>query len=147
MIAASARVLVVLFGSLIMIATAAADGLASLKWDYRPLLVFAPSADAPSVQRQTALLGAAREGVADRRVAVYAVTPGDVAALLDAPDRVDGAEALRQRFDVPAGAFRVILVGLDGGAKLTSDAPVTVERLFSTIDAMPMRQRTLRERE
>lgn len=39
-----------------------------------------------------------------------------------------------------ATAFRVRLVGKDGGVKLDSAKPVTCEELFKLIDAMPMRQ-------
>jgi hypothetical protein len=63
-----------------------------------------------------------------------------------APAPEADAKVLRRRFRVPDDAFRVILLGLDGGAKLTSDEPLTTETLFSTIDAMPMRQRELSER-
>jgi len=34
----------------------------------------------------------------------------------------------------------VVLIGKDGGEKLRSAQPITAERLFATIDAMPMRQ-------
>lgn len=45
-----------------------------------------------------------------------------------------------------AAAFRVLLVGKDGGVKLDSDAPVTPAELFTLIDAMPMRKAELRSR-
>ena len=51
-----------------------------------------------------------------------------------------GARALRQAFDVGPDGFRAGLVGKDGGAKLSADAPLGPDRLFPVIDAMPMRQ-------
>ncbi len=40
----------------------------------------------------------------------------------------------------PAAAFRIRLVGKDGGVKLDQSTLVEVPTLFSLIDAMPMRQ-------
>ena len=56
-------------------------------------------------------------------------------------------DILRDRFSVPDSQFRVVLIGLDGGAKLTSDEVVPTQRLFGLIDGMPMRQREIRQRE
>ena len=55
------------------------------------------------------------------------------------------AEALRRRFRLD-GAFHVLLVGKDGGAKLTSTEPVGPETILPLIDAMPMRQDEMRKR-
>ncbi len=40
--------------------------------------------------------------------------------------------------------FSFTLYGKDGGEKLRSYEPVEIERLFATIDAMPMRKREMR---
>jgi len=40
--------------------------------------------------------------------------------------------------------YENLLIGKDGGVKLKSDAPISNEKLFETIDAMPMRQREMR---
>ncbi|MBC8033580.1 MAG: DUF4174 domain-containing protein [Chitinophagaceae bacterium] len=42
--------------------------------------------------------------------------------------------------------FSVHLIGKDGEEKYTSTKPVTLEKLFSIIDAMPMRQQELKNR-
>jgi len=125
---------------------AAADGLESFRWAYRPLLIFTPAPDHPALGRQSTILADAADGVADRRMAVYVVEDDRVFTTFGAPAPDADAGALRRRFDVPDAAFRVILLGLDGKEKLTADEPLSTETLFSTIDAMPMRQRELRER-
>jgi hypothetical protein len=56
------------------------------------------------------------------------------------------AEALRRRYSVPHDPFRAILVGKDGGAKLSAAAPISAETLFETIDTMPMRQDEMKGR-
>ena len=57
-----------------------------------------------------------------------------------------GAEgaSLRRRFALPADAFRAVLVGKDGEAKIVAAEPIPIRILFETIDAMPMRRDEMR---
>ena len=57
-----------------------------------------------------------------------------------------GASALRARFGVANACFRAVLVGKDGGAKLSQSTPLYAARLFATIDAMTMRRDEMRNR-
>jgi hypothetical protein len=41
--------------------------------------------------------------------------------------------------------YQNLLIGKDGGVKLRSNSPISNEKLFRTIDAMPMRQREMRD--
>jgi hypothetical protein len=63
------------------------------------------------------------------------------------PQPLTEAAALRlyDHFGVPADAFRVVLVGKDGTEKRRDAEPVTARSIFDTIDAMPMRQREMRD--
>ncbi len=81
------------------------------------------------LRAQRAALGPMRGGVAERDLVV-------VEAIGDTPE----ARALRAQLSLPAGEFRAVLVGKDGGAKLTAAAPIPPQKLFATIDAMPMRR-------
>lgn len=42
-------------------------------------------------------------------------------------------------------SYQNLLIGKDGGVKLRSNSPISNEKLFRTIDAMPMRQREMRD--
>jgi hypothetical protein len=53
----------------------------------------------------------------------------------------DELAAMRHRFKVEDGDFLVVLIGEDGGQKLSSQTPVTMDRLNQLIDSMPMRQK------
>jgi len=124
---------------------ASAAGMQQFQWQNRPLVVFAPAADSAPLQRQRRIAAEHAAGFAERDMVVISV-------VADAPVGVDGAPAkdlsnaaLRARFEVPPEAFAAILVGKDGGAKLRRDAPLDAATLFSTIDAMPMRRREMRE--
>ena len=59
-----------------------------------------------------------------------------------------GAEARRSASTscLPAGGFRAVLVGKDGGAKFTAAEPIPRQKRFDTIDAMPMRRGEIRGR-
>lgn len=113
-----------------VIATGAAD-LEALRWTARVLVVFAERATDPRLAEQAAVIDAARDGAAERDLTVLPV-------IGTGPE----ARALRQRLGVPPdAAFRVVLVGKDGGAKRSADQPITAGDLFGTIDQMPMRRR------
>lgn len=98
-------------------------------WQARVLVVSAPDAGDARLATQRQALASARTGVAERDLVTVEALGGTAEAV-----------AIRQRFGLPADAFRAVLVGKDGGAKLTSAEPIPPQRLFSTIDAMPMRQ-------
>ena len=112
-------------------AAVSADGdpLSAYRWTSRVLVISAPSADDPRLQAQRNVLTSSRDGVADRDL-----------VSVEAIGRDPRASDLRRRLRLPEDAFRAVLVGKDGGAKLVSDEPILRPTLFSTIDAMPMRR-------
>jgi len=65
---------------------------------------------------------------------------GDITITLS----LTGQAAARRRFHVRPTDFTVILIGKDGGEKLRSHQPISLDTLRSTIDAMPMRQEEMR---
>ncbi|MEE7458335.1 hypothetical protein MPAR168_13400 [Methylorubrum populi] len=111
------------------VGAAEGDPLAGYRWKSRVLVLAAPDPDDARLMAQRQALASARAGTAERDlVTVEAVGTG--------------AQALRLRrhLGLPDGSFRAVLVGKDGGAKLTAADPIPPQRLFSTIDAMPMRR-------
>ena len=124
--------------------------LEQMRGCYRPLLVFAPSAADPRLTAQRDALDHAADDMMDRNVLLVPITTPttSVQAPLDAPyDVLSSAEiaALRRRFGVTAGSFKVLLLGEDGGVKLESEKPVAVDRLNSLIDTMPTRKREMQQ--
>ena len=119
--------------------------LLAMRHCYRPLLVFAPAAADPRLSRQQAWLDQAADDMMDRNVLYLPIipSPSNFRGPLDAPYALLSEPELtsvRKRFHVPPGAFVVVLLGEDGGAKLRSNGPVPVEKLNSLIDAMPTRK-------
>ncbi len=110
-------------------AAAAETFLASLRWASRVLVISAPASGDPALRAQRDALGPHRGGLAERDLVVLEAV-GDSAE----------ARHLRAELGLPTGVFQAVLVGKDGGAKLTSDTPIPPQKLFATIDAMPMRR-------
>ena len=123
--------------------TTGMTSLQSLRDNSRALLVFAPQPNNPQLEIQLRTLREHEAEAHERDLVAIALpynNPGPSAAQLS-PDE---AEAVRRRFHVAPADFVVILLGKDGGAKLRSSKPLTMEKLNETIDAMPMRQDEMR---
>ncbi|WP_226621469.1 DUF4174 domain-containing protein [Alloyangia pacifica] len=103
--------------------------LAEMRWDSRPVLLFAPEAGDDSYERQMALFRDAEQALRDR----------DIVVLSDLEARNPGP--IRQAFS--PGGFKLVLVGKDGGVKLEEDAVLAPDQLFAVIDRMPMRKREM----
>ncbi len=113
--------------------------LAELRDHARPLLIFASRPDDPQLEIQVRTLNEHAAEAHERDLVPVALpynNPSPTPVQFSATD----AEAARRRFHVAPGDFTVILVGKDGGAKLRSAKPLSMQKLMDTIDAMPMRQ-------
>lgn len=127
------------------IAQSEAKAMSEYRWKNRPLLVFAPAVGGAEFTRQLAIVQANTAGFRSRDMVVV-VIKGDRVSMALGRGQGLGAEALRRRYSVSKNAFRAILIGKDGGAKISSSAPLSASRLFGTIDAMPMRRDEIRRR-
>lgn len=108
--------------------------LARYRWKARVLVVLAPDAGDAKLLRQRELLTAMKTGADERDLAT-----------VEALGNSEQASALRKHFGL-GGGFQALLVGKDGGEKLTSDDPLGPDELFPLIDSMPMRQDEMRKR-
>ncbi|SDG37655.1 protein of unknown function [Limimonas halophila] len=131
--------------AMMLAALPAQAGMERFTWANRPLVVLAPDADHPALGEQRAIAEAHAAGFRERDMVVVTLAG-------DGPVRVDGEPArdvdpaaLRARFGVAHDAFRALLVGKDGTVKLSRGESIAADTLFRTIDAMPMRQREMRE--
>jgi Domain of unknown function (DUF4174) len=112
---------------------------------YRPVLVFAPTARDASFAAQQALLEQYADDMMDRNL-LYVPVLAQSAQFqrpLDAPYvelKQSEMNAIRARFGVSPPDFVVVLVGKDGGEKFRTKKPISVLRLDSLVDAMPMGQ-------
>lgn len=103
--------------------------LESYRWQKRVLLVFAGNVTDPRLVEQRRIVAQAGSEAEDRDLVVIEV----------AGENPSRDAALRRRFGIDGG-FKAVLVGKDGGAKLSVDEPLPAARWIETIDAMPMRR-------
>jgi len=123
---------------------ALASSLDGFRWERRLLLVFAPIRTHPNLIVQRQRLSADRAGLRDRDLTVIEAVQ-NVAFIDNRPTFEVDARTLRAEFGISTVQFAVVLIGKDGGEKLRRDDPVTLDELFATIDAMPMRQQEMRQ--
>ncbi len=117
--------------------------LAALHNQARPLLIFARKPDDSQMGIQLRILDEHAAQARDRQIVPLALpyhSPAPSALQLSDTD----AEAARRRFHVAPSDFVVILLGKDGGVKLRSSKPISMEKLDDTVDAMPMRKGEMR---
>lgn len=108
-----------------------------LAWDYRVLIIFSNGEPNTRLNQQNTMLASGTDGLKDRDMVIIRVSD-DVT--IDEQAHAASASSFQQRFAVRPKTFRAILVGKDGTVKLDQSEPVTTQRLFTLIDAMPMRQ-------
>ena len=113
-------------------------------WENRPLVVFAPDSDHPIVAAQRDQLDCQRAALRERDMVVIEVV-GARTAVDGASSAALEADTLRQRYRVSRDEAAALLIGKDGGVKLRLPGAISANRLFETIDAMPMRRREMQE--
>lgn len=112
----------------------------------RLLLLFAPSAtDSRYLQQAQRFAGKEQEeGLKERDLLRFNVFERGTSRRGGIDLSVREADALRQRFDIHKGQFKVVLVGKDGNTAYSASAPISASQLFGLIDAMPMRRDEMR---
>jgi hypothetical protein len=113
---------------------AAAASIDDYAWHNRLLIVFANDGSSPQLARQRALVADARAGYAERDLLPVEVVGNEVRGASDS------ADVLRHRYGIARDTFRVLLIGKDGGVKIDSREPLDAQRVFGTVDTMPMRR-------
>ena len=118
---------------------------------YRPLLVFAPSLDNPQLKAQFSQLQGHTPDLKSREILYVPIVPEGhnqpipASHIPTARLSEDELAAAHQHFQVENGSFLVVLLGKDGGIKLKSRTPVSVDQLKRLIDSMPMRQGEMKQ--
>ena len=121
------------------------------RWEHRLLVVFASSDTADALTAQRNAFADREAGVRDRDLLLLFLKGPAEGQLFEAPGTEPqplteaAVRRLYDHFGVPTEAFRVVLVGKDGTEKRRDAEPVSARSIFDTIDAMPMRQREMRD--
>ena len=118
--------------------------LKNYKWKNRIILVFTTDADGKEEQ-QLSLFKEQSAGMEDRDLMFFRIKESKVIGPEDKSYPAYTADQLRNKYRVQQGEFTVILIGKDGTEKPRQHDILKTEKLFATIDAMPMRQREMRK--
>ena len=116
-----------------------AQDLSKHQWKERLVLVIAKNKDNKNFQKQLAELQNHQNGLKDRKLVIYRILPKKYSIGFREENRNNSNE-LYQNYKDEERDFSVILIGLDGGEKLIQNEMLSAEKLFNTIDSMPMRQ-------
>ena len=116
----------------------------SYHWQNRIVLIFA-AGDDPMLEKQLELFEENQGGMDERDLVVFRILHDQVIQTIGDKYDEKSARKLRGQYNVAEGDFSVILIGKDGSKKLQQQEVLGVDKLFATIDAMPMRRREMRK--
>lgn len=118
----------------------AQTSLSQHQWKDRLVVIIADGLDNPLLTEQVQELQSHTEGLEERKHFIYRLFPSKYATgLEDQPEDWVADNKLYQKLKRSKDSFEVLLIGLDGGVKLRQSKILTIEKLFRTIDSMPMR--------
>lgn len=121
--------------------------LNQFQWKNRLLFLFAPEHSNSLFSDLQSEIVAQKNGVQDRDLVVFEIIESGPSFMNTTRLDVQMAATLRKQFDVSPGRFTVILVGKDGGVKLKRHTRIKLNDIFALIDAMPMRQEEMRQKD
>lgn len=107
----------------------------------RDFFVFSANSKDPRLPVQQELLEREADGVKERDIRLIQIIGDEVKG------GQGSAQELRNTHKVEPNAFQIILIGKDGTEKYRSAHPMSMQKLFSLIDSMPMRKRETKERQ
>jgi len=124
----------------------AQDNPQSYSWRYRPVYIFAPTANHPDLKPQMDAFLTRRLDLKDRDIVLISVI-GDKVKTHFGPHETRTAKVLRQAYNIDPNLFTVILIGKDTGVKSRHIRITPPKDIFRQIDAMPMRIDEMRQNE
>ncbi len=116
------------------------------RWEKRVLVISAPGNQDARLVEQLGAIESQRDAFDERDMLL--VTLVDDGAATAGDDDLSDADvaAARAALAIRGSGFSLRLIGKDGGVKLASEAPVSMEEIYTLIDGMPMRQREMDKR-
>ncbi|MDZ7692530.1 MAG: DUF4174 domain-containing protein [Balneolaceae bacterium] len=114
------------------------------QWKNRLLLIFAETESENSYKNQLNEFQDQQAGFDDRNLKVFHLFKNDQSFGDEKSISNSKTIELFDRFEVLDHAFVVILIGKDGTEKLRTKSVLNTDKLFSVVDAMPMRQQEMR---
>lgn len=117
-----------------------AQSLSEHEWENRVILLFASDFQNQKLKKQLDFFQKNKQGLIDRKLIVYQITPDEIRKEGKLLKEKEELKNELEKFKLAKEEFTFILVGLDGGEKMRSPEVVSIQKLFSKIDQMPMRR-------
>ena len=111
-------------------------------WQHRLLVVLAK--DTTQIDAQIQTLKKDLPGLKERKLLVYSLTPTAYKKGIESNTWIP-SKRLYKASKETSKPFEVALIGLDGVVKLRQTEILSLEKLFTLIDGMPMRRSELRK--
>lgn len=122
-----------------------AANLNQYKWKNRVILIFVDSKESDQYQKQLKEFSGQDEGFQDRDLITLHLFADGSSFSDDQSIPVRDEKMLRAKFNIEPSNFTIILLGKDGTEKLRQEDVLSTDKLYNIIDAMPMRQREMRQ--
>ncbi|WP_179343538.1 DUF4174 domain-containing protein [Winogradskyella ursingii] len=123
-----------------------AQQLEKHRWKNRLVLIITDNVESKLLKDQIKELKNNNRGLEDRKLVTYIILPKKYKIEIQGDSSWIESSNLFERYNSENETFKVILIGLDGSIKLEQNNILAAKKLFSTIDAMPMRQSELKNR-
>lgn len=121
------------------------------QWKHRVLIIQTSEESSEKYQNQLQEFADSEKTLKDRKIVIYQIVGEKYKMTNYAHEKRDNswqnAKALAIDELEESDAFRVMLIGLDGGIKMKKTSVLKKQELFGKIDSMPMRMQELRNRE
>ena len=114
------------------------------QWKHRVLLIFTDDKNADDFKDQIKVLSEEKKGLVERKLVIYQFTKNNFRA--DFNEVWTSSNSLHRKYVNINDSFKVLLLGLDGGVKLEQNKVLSLEKLFTIIDGMPMRRSELKRK-
>jgi len=130
----------------LMTTSCQAQTLKPHKWQNRILLVITKDTSNTNFKKQITHLTKNKKELTERKLLTYKVLPNQYIKGLE-NTALESSNNLYKKYNPKSKPFKVILIGLDGRIKLEQTEKISIEKLNSIIDAMPMRINEMRNNE
>ena len=114
------------------------------QWENRVLLVFTDDKKSDNFKHQIKILSENKKELIERKLVIYQFTENDFTT--DFSEVWYSSNSMFKKYVNTSDSFKVLLLGLDGGIKLEQDKILSLEKLFTIIDGMPMRRSELKSK-
>lgn len=131
--------------TLTMSTTLNGQNLKEHQWKNRVVLIITNDLESQLYRSQLSAFSSNSEALKERKLLVYKLLPETYRIENGEENAWINDSELYSKYNPNNKSFQIILIGFDGGVKLQQDTFLTTSRLFSAIDAMPMRRAELRD--